>query len=174
MKKVFLILVLIGHIFCNSQTVPPEYAIISGQIKNATSKEFSLFSMSQGSKKVTLNEAGIFKDTLYAPKGLFQIVMPELKEEGLVSLKINKGADIHFTADANDFRNTLNYTLDVADLNNFYNEKAKIDKSKDGFDERWYREPKAVFDDKIKLLKAKYGSLLESYKNIAEEDIKKC
>ncbi|MDO5977845.1 TlpA family protein disulfide reductase [Flavivirga spongiicola] len=171
MKKIFLILVLIGHTSCKGQTVHPEYTIISGQIKNAESKAFSLFSMAEGSKEITLNEKGLFKDTLHAPKGLFQIIMPELNREGLVRLKINKGADIHFTADANDFRNTLNYTLDQADLNNFYNEKAKIDNSEDGFDELWYRESKAIFDAKIKLLKEKYTTLLRSYKNIAEEDI---
>jgi len=169
MKKLAILFLLCSFFSCSEKK---EYAQIYGHIKNSKSTEFLLYGI--GTKKtILLDKNGKFKDTFkIKSNGSFQIMFP--KDMKMSSIYVLNGSDLRIEADINNYRESLKFEGNLADINNYFNERIQLITSKEvGFNKVWYREDRAGFNSKIKTLKSKLERLLQSYKNIKENNIQK-
>jgi len=171
MKNLLLAICLISIIACNTKELHPDYAVISGKIINAKSEAVTIFGMGGSKKLIPLQENGVFKDTMKVSKGSTKFQLMLMQDSKMSSIYIENGVDISINADANDFKNTLHFDLDLADYNNFLNKKSKIMSSESSFKKSWYRENRTEFNKRAANLKNELEQALNSYTNISEKNI---
>lgn len=172
MKKILSLITVLIIFACNNKELHPEYVEISGKIINAKSKQVSLYGMGGSPKIIQLKENGEFKDTLKVLEGRNRFQLTLLQETILSSLYLENGADVSIKADVNDFKNTLQFGLDLADYNNYINKKFNFLSSEKGFKKTWYRENREIFDAKMATLKTELIQTLKSFSNISAENVK--
>ncbi len=114
MKKLSLLL-LVLFVFACKQEEKPQYSIINGTIQNNTGE--TVFVRGYGFEQRTpIDENGTFKDTLHiAQDGFYEMYVGRERTE----IYLEKGKNFSVTLDANEFDETLNYTGDLANVNNF-------------------------------------------------------
>ena len=172
LKNTILLLFTIIIVSCNTKELHPEYVEISGKIVNAKSKVVSIYGMGGANKTIPIKENGAFKDSLKIKKGVNKYQLMLLEDKIISSLYAENGSNIHLEADANNFRKTLQFDLDFADINNYTNKKSIILSSEKGFNNIWYRENEIDFNKKIEVLKAELNNTLKTYSNISSDKVK--
>ena len=122
MKKIFFMcLTMIFINSCQKEEKKPEYIIVSGQLSNTKGGPLNFTNLSGFTKTINIKEDGSFLDTLHVSEGSYMALL----EQEYMPMYFTKGAEIQITADAKDVSNTLTYTGDNKDLNNYYAYKAK-------------------------------------------------
>lgn len=122
MRKIFFICLTVMLIHsCKEAEIKPDYTIVQGQLSNTKGGPLVFSDLSGFSKTINIKENGAFSDTLHVNEGFFMAML----EENVMPMYFTKGAVIEITADAKDVSNTLTYTGDNKDLNNYYAYKAK-------------------------------------------------
>lgn len=106
---------------CQKEEKKPEYIIASGQLSNTKGGPLNFTNLSGFTKTINIKEDGSFLDTLHVSEGTYMALLG--KE--YMPMYFTKGAEIQITADAKDVSNTLTYTGDNKDLNNYYAYKTK-------------------------------------------------
>ena len=106
---------------CKEAEIKPDYTIVQGQLSNTKGGPLVFSDLSGFSKTINIKENGVFLDTLHVNEGFFMAMLGE----NVMPMYFTKGAVIEITADAKDVSNTLTYTGDNKDLNNYYAYKAK-------------------------------------------------
>ena len=104
MKKLWLLVAGIAIVSCKNEA-PIEYAIITGNIANADTKEMALYGTTDRSFKkhtITINEDGSYQDTV---KVAGQFFLYQAKNG--TPLHLEAGDNITINYDAKDFRKTL-------------------------------------------------------------------
>lgn len=168
--KILALIVASGFIVACKAKQHSNYAEITGKITNAKSEALTLYSMGGDSKKIKLQENGVFKDTIRIKPGRkdFQLLLD--KDKVMTKLYAENGANICFEADANDFMNTIKFTKDLADYNNYQSDKYRIMGSEIGFNSKiWYRYNREEFDNHINILRGNLNTALHSYKHITDQ-----
>lgn len=115
MKKLLALIVLsITVLSCGNE--PKNYVTLSGKITNPHSeKTIKVFKGNEYEKIIIVNEDGVFSDTLKVVAGEYSFKHGD--EYGSIYLKNDNISS--FTADYEDFDNTLAFEGDDADNNNF-------------------------------------------------------
>ncbi|MDA8596318.1 TlpA family protein disulfide reductase [Flavobacteriaceae bacterium] len=105
-----------------ADTAPKDYASISGEITNATIENLGLNS-NAGSKDIAVDSQGRFSDTLKVQEGqFFQLNL----KTAYAFVYLKNGYDLNLTVDQNDVENTLSFSGEGADTNNYLVEKVKL------------------------------------------------
>jgi len=169
MKKysvVVLGLVALSVLWSCKKEEPANYVILSGNITNTNGGELEISSINGFSKTINVMDTGEFVDTLYVPENaLYSIRF----EDGRIAPYLAKGATIHFDVDAKKFFETLKFSGDHTELNNYFAYKAKKE-----FDfmmnrEASYNVEEAAFETKIKAFQNDLEKNLEAVKEIPED-----
>ena len=160
MKKILVVLVLaIAIISCKSE--PKDYVTLSGKIENVNEeKKITILNRTGFKKEITVNDDGTFSDTLRVVEGRFRFT--DGNEYGTVYLKNDN--ETSFTLDSDNFDESLNFTGDAADKNNFLIENIRLQGkylSADIFD-----FDKATFDKTFADLETAYNELKEKSKTL--------
>lgn len=116
MKKILALFVLALIVVSCKKEEPKDYATLSGTIKNiGEDKTLTVLNRSGFKRDITINNDGTFSDTLKIEEGRYNFKIGD--EYGSIFLKNDNTSS--FTLDNNDFDNTLKFTGDAADKNNF-------------------------------------------------------
>ncbi len=172
--KTLALLTALGAMFaCKAKQPHPDYVEITGKITNAKSEMITVYSMGGDNKKIKISENGTFIDSFKVKGGgnNYQLLLD--KDKVMTRLYAENGANIHFEANAEDFMNTVRFTKDLADYNNYQSEKYRIISSDIGFNSKtWYRFNEAEFEEHVNTLRGALNTALNSYQNITDEQIK--
>ncbi|MCR8669018.1 TlpA family protein disulfide reductase [Aestuariibaculum sp. M13] len=173
--KTLALLIVVGGVFaCKANRSHPNFVEISGTIHNAKSKEVTLYTMGGDNKTITIQENGTFKDTFAVKSGKSDFQMLLNEDQVMTKLYAENGANIYLEVDASDFKNTIKFSNDFADYNNYQSEKYRIISSDIGFDPKiWYRFDEAEFEEHVNTLRGTLNTALHSYKTITPEQIEK-
>lgn len=123
MKKTLIAIGALTIIAC--QQAPKEvkdYVTFSGKISDKNSDSLLVRSRSY-TKKIQVNEDGTFKDTLKVETGLYNIF--DGSESSTVFLK--NGYDLELSLDTKQFDESIKYTGEGAENNNFLAEKSLLE-----------------------------------------------
>ena len=115
MKKILTVIIL-AIIIVSCKSDPKDYVTISGKIENVNDeKKITILNRTGFKKEISINEDGTFSDTLNVVEGRFNFT--DGNQYGSIYLKNDN--ETTFTVDSEDFDNTLKFTGDEADKNNF-------------------------------------------------------
>ncbi|QDO95577.1 TlpA family protein disulfide reductase [Formosa sediminum] len=121
MKKIFIAIGALT-IFACQEAPKKDYATLSGTIKNKNSDSLIVRTRTY-SKTIQVSENGTFSDTLKIEAGLYNLY--DGKESTNVFLK--NGYDLKLSLDTNAFDETITYTGEGAENNNFLAEKSLVE-----------------------------------------------
>ncbi|QIE58499.1 TlpA family protein disulfide reductase [Rasiella rasia] len=119
MKKILLVLSVLAVVACQEEQPKKDYVTFSGTITNPNTD--SLLVEKRGFKKViAVNKDGSFSDTLKVDDGMYFFY------DGVESsaLFLKNGYDLNLTMDTKEFDESIKYTGEGAENNNFLAEKA--------------------------------------------------
>ncbi|WP_235817851.1 TlpA family protein disulfide reductase [Formosa haliotis] len=166
MKKHTLIVLALVVLWACKQEAPANYVILSGSISNTNGGELKISSLNGFTKTINVMDTGKFTDTLYIPEnGLYGIRF----EQGRIAPYLEKGATIHFSADAKKFYETLQFSGDDTALNNYYAYKANKEYDFMMNREASFNVEEAAFVAKISDFQNDLESKLKALKEIPEE-----
>ncbi|WP_313113547.1 TlpA family protein disulfide reductase [Aequorivita sediminis] len=114
MKKLSWIVIVLLIISCNTEE-KPTYTIINGTVTNNTGE--TAFVRGNGfESRVPISETGSFVDTLDIKKdGFYELYVGRERTE----IYLEKGKNLSVTLNAEEFDESLKYSGDLADINNF-------------------------------------------------------
>ena len=158
LKKNFFITVLIGVFFSCAKSAPKDYAILSGKIKNAQTKQITIKSRHGDFKDIKLNKDGSFTDTLHL-KNKGQLLVFSSKESGQVFLKNND--DLYLKVDAKQFKETLLFSGKGAETSNYLAKKSVLQSKIAVLD--LFKLDKKTFNIKVKEITTAFEELLNNY-----------
>jgi thiol-disulfide isomerase/thioredoxin len=139
---------------------PKDYVTLSGKIMNQNAD--SVVVLSKGhSKTIKVNTDGTFSDTLKVVTGIHAFFDGS---EG-ASLYLKNGFDIVISIDAKQFDESISYTGEGAEANNYFAAKAIV-KKKIFENDSLYSLEKADFDQKMAAIKHSFENLLSTTKNL--------
>ena len=114
MKKLLLLFCIVTIVACKEE--PKDYVTVSGKITNPhEDKTLTIYSGKEYKKDITVNDNGTFSDTLKVAEGDYSL--KHRAEYGSIYFK--NGNASSFDTDYEDFDNTLVYSGDASDINNF-------------------------------------------------------
>ena len=114
MKKLSLIVLVLLIISCK-QEEKPKYSIINGTIENNTA-ETVLVKGNDFESRITIGENGVFADTLRLNADGFYDLYVGRERTGIY---LENGKNLSVNLNADEFDETLKYSGDLADVNNF-------------------------------------------------------
>lgn len=160
-----VIMVLILFSSCKNESENKEYTILSGKIKNTTAKELIIKSIDGFSKNIKIDKNGSFLDTLQVESGVFALSTGY----NYTSLYFKKGDKMTLMIDDKNADSTFVFSGDQADLNNYYVNKAKIEKDFSGKSSDFLALDEALFEVEMNKHQKELEQNLQAYKNISED-----
>lgn len=165
-KSIYVLgLAVISLASCKEEVAPVDYAIVTGQVTNATTNQVLIASY-QNRKEVdtlTLAADGSFVDTIQSPKGQYALI----NDKNRTSLYLEEGFNINFSADAKDFAKSIAITGTGSVENNFFKAKSEKEaKFRDGTNP--YTLEEDAFKEKMASQKAAINSLLDGTEGLSE------
>lgn len=119
MKKILILIAAIAMVACQEEQPKKDYVTFSGMITNPTSD--SLLVEKRGFKKViAVKGDGTFSDTLKVESGLYYIYDGSQSS----SIFLKNGYDLTLTMDTKEFDESIKYTGEGSENNNFLAQKA--------------------------------------------------
>ncbi|MDP2687613.1 MAG: TlpA disulfide reductase family protein [Aequorivita sp.] len=172
MKKLSLFILVLFAIACK-QEEKPQYSVISGTVENNTA-ETVLVRGNNFENRIQIGENGSFTDTLrFADDGFYELYVGRER----TGIYLEKGENLSVTLNADEFDETLKYSGDLANVNNFlaakylWNEKNLDFKEVFSMDEELFFEQLETNQKSIDSLYAANQISDENFKNkLAEED----
>ena len=147
MKNILTIL-LVTLVLSACKTEPKDYATISGKIDNVNDqKKLTIFNRLGYNKEITVNDDGSFSDTLKVTEGRYTFT--DGNQYGTIFLK--NDSEIVLNVDANKFDESLTFTGDLADNNNYIIESFRIQNKY--LSEDLFESDEAAFDNTFENLK---------------------
>ena len=97
------------------QEVKPDYSVINGTVGNNTA-ETALVRGNEFEAQIPINENGVFTDTLHLKKnGFYELYVGRERTE----IYLEKGKSLSVNLNADEFDESLKYSGDLANVNNF-------------------------------------------------------
>lgn len=120
MKKLIFAICTLAFIACSDEK-PKDYVTFSGKVTNKNSDSITISSRGFN-KTIRVDEDGTFSDTLKVIDGMYSFY------DGVegTSLFLKNGYDLKLTLDTKEFDETIKYTGEGAENNNFLAEKAVL------------------------------------------------
>lgn len=160
MKKIIFVLSIALVVISCKNELPKDYVTLSGKITNQNSD--SLMVLARGfKKKINVKEDGTFTDTLKVKTGAYSLF--DGSESTSVFLK--NGFDLKMTLNTKEFDETVAYTGNGSEANNYLAAKALLQESVFE-DKELFNLEKSKFDLKIEEVNKKFKSLLSETKNL--------
>ncbi|MBD0833453.1 TlpA family protein disulfide reductase [Aestuariibaculum sediminum] len=171
--RTFFLTLVTGLLWaCNTKEPHPGYVEISGQILNSKSKSFKVCSMGGDAKDISILDDGTFIDSFKVSPQRYKLQLFFEDGKFMTGLYAQNGSDIKLNVNVNKFSETIRFSDDFADYNNYLSDKANIMQSDIGFNKKiWYRYNLEDFNGQVNTLETALKNALHSYKNISEEHI---
>ncbi len=161
MKRLLAICILLSIIACKKEE-PKDYAIVSGKIENPhESNSIKFFKRGTYEKIIALNEDGTFSDTLKIEEGDYTFQHGNFY--GQIYLKNDN--ETSFSTDYENFVDTMNFSGDAADINNFSIQSFKLG-NKHFSKELIANGSKEDLDTAVKNYRADYEGLKKKFKKV--------
>ncbi len=149
-------------IACSKKT-PVDYAIFTGKIDNVNSKEITLTKSDRSfSKEIAIAANGTFTDTLKTKTGLFTLNV----DKNRTSVYLENGSLVNITADAKDFKRSLNFSGKGAEINNYIQYKNKKTAALKGSNKAFYTLEEDEFKNKTKDINTILNGVIDTVKGI--------
>src|SRR5690606_14928552 len=140
MKKLSLFILVLIIIACK-QEEKLQYSIISGTVENNTA-ETVLVRNTNFEKRIQIGEKGSFADTLrIAEDGFYELYVGRER----TGIYLEKGKNLSVTLNAEEFDETLKYSGDLANANNFLAAKYLWNEKNLNFKEMFSMDEKHFF-----------------------------
>ena len=123
MKKLLMCLSILAIVACKKEA-PKDYVTLTGKITNQISDSLFIYQGRTFSKTIKVNEDGTFSDTLKVIKGMYGIYDGK-KAAGLF---LKNGYDLNFTADAKEFVESIKFSGNGSESNNYLIQKTLMQK----------------------------------------------
>lgn len=120
LQKIVLLLIAMVLLSCDND--PKNYAIFSGKITNHIGNDGFVTSKNFKKKTIKISKEGMFLDTLYLTNKGELLTFSDGNEFTRIYLK--NGDNIHLTLDTKEFDETLKFTGEGADNNNYLAQKS--------------------------------------------------
>ena len=157
MKKVLILLLTAVAIFSCKEEAPKDYVSLQGKISNSDSDKLMI--LGRGFKKeIKVNEDGSFKDTLKVTNGFHGFNFNSKQS----SLYLKNGFDLTLDFDTKDFPNSIEFTGDGANTNDYLTKKIAY------VTEKKLMNPEAL----LKLEKEEFDTTMEGIKNDFDDMLK--
>ncbi|MFP2996788.1 TlpA disulfide reductase family protein [Spongiivirga sp. MCCC 1A20706] len=164
MKRIVLFAFSLMLLISCSKKETVEYALFSGQVTGGVAKEV-IVSGPNFEKKIPLNANNTFADTLHITvKGYYEFFIGQERSE----IYFDKGDNINLTINLNLFDESIAYTGDGSERNNFLAEKYMLNEKSIGEEMAHYSLNPTAFKDKISKITEDKIALLES-KNVSTD-----
>ncbi|REE83010.1 thiol-disulfide isomerase/thioredoxin [Lutibacter oceani] len=165
MKKNIILILISVFLFSCKQEIPVDYVLLSGNISNTEGGDLNITTLNGFLKTITVKSDGSVSDTLYIEEdGLHTLIF----EKNRISPFLSKGAKIHFNVDNSEFANTISFTGDNQELNNYFAYKAKTDFNFMENRKDTYNVDEHAFEKTVKDIAADYEEKLNAIANIPE------
>lgn len=158
MKKLIYVFSLALVVFACKEEAPKDYVTLSGTITNPNSDSL-IVAQRTILKTIKVAEDGTFSDTLKVEDGSY--VLFDGAEQASVYLK--NGFDLKITLDAKEFDETLSYTGNGAEPNNYLVSKGLL-QEKVLDDKEMFLLEKPDFEAKVAEVKVNFENLLNETK----------
>ncbi|WP_077402364.1 TlpA disulfide reductase family protein [Cellulophaga omnivescoria] len=158
-------LAVISLASCKTESTPVDYAVVTGKIKNASSKELIIasFSNRKAIDTVTIAADGTFTDTIANPKGHYAVI----NDKNRTDIYLEEGFNIALNADATDFNKSIVITGNGSTENSFF--KAKKEKEATfKSDTNPYTLDEAAFKEEMTSQKKALNSLVDNTEGLTE------
>jgi len=164
MKKLWLIVAAITIVSCN-QEATVDYALISGNVTNASSKEMTIYSADRTIKKtIVIADNGSFKDTIKST-GNFTLY----ETRNATPLYIEAGDDITINFDGKDYDNTITISGNGSEISSYLVAKSSKEKELMGKGTQVYTNSEVDYKKVIYSIKTAQENLLADAKGISED-----
>ncbi|GGK37843.1 MULTISPECIES: TlpA family protein disulfide reductase [Flavobacteriaceae] len=158
MKKITIVVSAVLLMLSCKPEAPKDYVTLSGTITNPNSDSL-IVAQRQILKTIKVNENGTFSDTLKIVAGTY--ILFDGTEQTRVYLK--NGFDLNLTANTNEFDETITYTGNGSEENNYLAQVALLQESVLE-DEAMFELEKPKFDAKVEDINSKFLNLLADSK----------
>jgi thiol-disulfide isomerase/thioredoxin len=166
MKKIITLVTAVCALGSFQTYAQKSYATLSGKLTNKNS-DFLMIVNNTYKKKMVLKEDGTFSDTLKIETGSY--ILYDGKEQKDIYLK--NGSNLNITADCKKFDETIKYSGEGAQANNYLAQLYFLDE-KELTDQTMFDLKKEDFEKRINEIAGKYAALLKNTKNLDAEFIK--
>ena len=158
MKKYLIIILTILFSISSFSQENKNTVKFSGKITNKNSDNLIVSNESGYTKTVTVNEDGSFSDTLNIPEtGMYSFY--DGRESAVFYLK--KDYDLNLTLNTKEFDETIKYTGEGSENNNFLSEKFMVNENELSDTKQIYSLNEKEFVKKQKSVQQKYFSMLD-------------
>ena len=165
MKKILFGALAITIISCNNSK-PVDYTLFTGTIKNANSESLAIINSSnEVIREIKVSDTGSFSDTIFNANGYYSF--NDGKE--VSSMYLKNGYNVNLNMDAKQFDESIVYTGNGSDVNNFLAQKSLI-KEKTGIEPELYSLKEA---DYLNKMNAQKETLEKSLEGLDADFIKK-
>ncbi len=163
MKKVlfslFFSLLLLNNLY--------SLVLLKGRVSNLSENTITIYTKDLSTikgngkviKKIKINTDGTFKDTINTNEGYYNFSTPK----SFTDIYLKKDCNITIKYDDKDLLNTINFSGDLSDINNYLTKKKRTDRK--NFYDNFYKT--------FALNETEFLKLLKSLKKDKENDLKK-
>lgn len=163
MKKIVFALATLAIISCKKEEEKPvDYTLFTGKITNNEGGKLMIYKGRELKKEITLDENGVFADTLRLATGEYAAVAGQ----EYTQIYVKNGKHFNMTVDANDFDNSIAYTGEGAKANVFFSELIKLQENLDY--ETIISGDQANFDSGMAKFKTDYTNLVDGAKELLD------
>ena len=160
MKKLIYFLSIVLLVASCKKEEPKDYVTLSGKIMDQNSDSLVVRSRDY-SKTIKVNADGTFSDTLKVATGIYNF----FDGAESTSIYLKNGFDLIISLDTKQFDESISYTGEGAEVNNYLAAKALM--QEDVFEnDTLFTLEKAVFDQKIGEIKENFNTLLTNTQNL--------
>ena len=157
MKKIVFALATLAIVSCKKEEVKPvDYTLISGKVTNKINDKLTIVQGRNLIKEITLDENGVFTDTLRVDEGNYTIH----DNNQAASIYIKKGDHFNMTVNTEDFDKSLAFIGDGAKANELFATLTLLQENLDY--ETLISGDQAGFDTGIESFKKEYMETLNS------------
>ncbi|MEJ6792612.1 MAG: TlpA disulfide reductase family protein [Lacinutrix sp.] len=154
MKKILLCLSVLAIVACKEEA-PKDYVTLSGKIGNQNSDSLFVYQGRNFSKTIKVAEDGTFSDTLKVTTGMYVVY----DGNQATQLFLKNGYDLNLALDTKEIKETLKFTGEGSDSNNFIVDKTKMQENL--IDPSVFDLEEAEFNAKVLEIEKQMNTFLE-------------
>jgi len=154
MKKLIYALSIVVIIMSCKEEVPKDYVTLSGKITNQNPDSLLIYA-GKYEKKIKVNADGSFSDTLKVATGSYRL----FDGGEYANLYLMNGYDLQLTVDTKEFDETISFTGNGAEVNNYLAVKALLQEEV-LLDEEMFILEKPMFELKAEEVRGSFSELL--------------
>jgi len=157
MKKIVFALATLAIVSCKKEEVKPvDYTLFTGKITNKKSDKLTIVKGRDVIKEISVDEQGVFSDTLRIDNG--QYIIHDNNESAIIYVK--KALHINMTLDTKEFDESIKFTGEGAQANELFSQLTLLKENLDY--ETLISGDQASFNSGIDVFKKEYLNTLNA------------